>query len=143
MLTGTQIAAAASALADYPITSLGMNCATGPSDMAENVAWLSHNWPRHVSVLPNAGIPTLVQGRTSYPLGPEPFAEAMMKFVREQRLSIVGGCCGTTPRHIEALVRALDGVKSTGREPTRGTPISRGTPVPPLVPSTTSLYEPV
>ncbi|QNN25445.1 methionine synthase [Planctomycetales bacterium ZRK34] len=107
MLTGTEIGAAAVALHNYPILSIGMNCATGPTDMAEHVGWLAKHWDRHISLLPNAGLPSLVAGETVYPLGPKPFAEVMAKFVDQYGLSIVGGCCGTTPGHIEELVKAV------------------------------------
>ena len=100
MLTGTEIAAAAHALKDYPVVSLGMNCATGPEDMADHIKFLARYWPRQISVLPNAGLPTLIAGETVYPLQPEPFSETMEKFIDRFGLSIVGGCCGTTPEHI-------------------------------------------
>ncbi len=124
MLLGTQIEAAAAALRTYPICSLGLNCATGPTEMTEHVHWLGRHWNGHpllspivagshgggrpISVMPNAGLPILVEGRTEYPLKPEPFAEALLKFVEESGVSIVGGCCGTTPAHIAALVKALE-----------------------------------
>lgn len=107
MLLGTEISAAAAALSRYPIMSLGLNCATGPAEMAEHVHWLGRNWPRSISVLPNAGLPELVDGKTKYPLGPEPFAEAMIKFVQRDGVNIVGGCCGTDPHHIAKLVEAV------------------------------------
>ena len=119
MLLGSSIEAAATALAQYPIASLGLNCATGPTEMAEHVNWLGKNWAnvrgrktvtgdeRRVSVLPNAGLPVLVEGRTEYPLKPQPFVEAMLKFVEEAGVSIVGGCCGTTPEHIKLLSEAV------------------------------------
>lgn len=107
MLLGTEIAAAAHALRGFPIASLGLNCATGPVEMVEHVRWLSKHWDRHISIVPNAGLPALVEGRTEYPLGPKPFAEALRKFVREEGVSIVGGCCGTTPEHIRQMVEAV------------------------------------
>lgn len=107
MLLGTAIEAAASALRSYPIASLGLNCATGPTEMGEHLAWLSRHWDRHISVIPNAGLPVLHEGRTQYPLGPADFARALTAFVREHGVSIVGGCCGTTPEHIRALVESL------------------------------------
>jgi 5-methyltetrahydrofolate--homocysteine methyltransferase len=111
MLLGTEIAAAATALAGYPILSLGLNCATGPVEMSEHIAWLGKNWlggpkglpARYVSCLPNAGLPILHEGRTEYPLQPGPFAEAMRRFVEQDGVRIVGGCCGTTPEHIRLL----------------------------------------
>ena len=136
MLTGTEMAAAAVALQGYPIASLGINCATGPTDMAEHVGYLGKAWPRHISVLPNAGLPSLVEGRTEYPLGPQPFADAMAKFVEQHGISIAGGCCGTTPEHIAALVTTV----GTGSS-RFGT--HRATQVIPPPPSSTSLYAPV
>ncbi|MDX2131257.1 MAG: methionine synthase [Planctomycetota bacterium] len=119
MLLGTEIAAAASALAGYPIASLGLNCATGPTEMSEHVGFLGAHWaamgttpdgagPRHISVMPNAGLPVLVDGRTEFPLTPPAFVEAMLKFVERDGVGLVGGCCGTTPAHIGALAKGLE-----------------------------------
>ncbi|MEM9109231.1 MAG: methionine synthase [Planctomycetota bacterium] len=130
MLTGTEISAAAHALKDYPIISLGMNCATGPEDMADHIKYLGRHWPKHISVLPNAGLPTLVAGQTVYPLQPKPFAETMTKFVDRFGLSIVGGCCGTTPEHIR-LVRESIGERPPDTQDKK-----------PMAPSITSLYAP-
>ena len=107
MLLGTEISAAATALKPFPIASLGLNCATGPSEMAEHLRWLGRHWKRPISVLPNAGLPALIDGRTEYPLQPDPFAEAMLRFVEHDGAAIVGGCCGTTPQHIARLVEAV------------------------------------
>ena len=107
MLLGTEIAAAASALSNYPILSLGLNCATGPAQMVEHVQWLGRHWPGMISVVPNAGMPALVDGQTRYPLEPPAFAQEMLRFVDESGVNIVGGCCGTTPQHIEQLVEAI------------------------------------
>ncbi|MDP7347749.1 MAG: homocysteine S-methyltransferase family protein, partial [Phycisphaeraceae bacterium] len=107
MLLGTEISAAAVALGNYPIMSMGLNCATGPTQMAEHVQWLGRHWPGMISVVPNAGMPALVEGKTVYPLAPEPFADAMMRFVEESGVNIVGGCCGTTPDHIAVLVQRI------------------------------------
>lgn len=112
MLMGTSIEAALAALRCYPITSLGLNCATGPVEMGEHVAHLSRHWRadgRYISVIPNAGLPVLVEGRTEYPLTPRPFAETIAHFVREFGVSIVGGCCGTTPEHIRELASMVVG----------------------------------
>jgi len=130
MLTGTEIAAAAHVLAGYPIMSIGMNCATGPEDMAEHIKFLGRHWPKHISILPNAGLPTLVAGETVYPLGPEPFGLTMSKFVDRFGLSIVGGCCGTTPEHIAATRKAV------------GERLADSQTKKPLTPSVTSLYAP-
>ncbi|MDP1660566.1 MAG: methionine synthase [Phycisphaerales bacterium] len=116
MLLGTSIEGAVTALSGFPIMSLGLNCATGPAEMTEHVHYLGKHWgvggysgeARAVSVIPNAGLPALVNGKTEYPLGPVPFAEAMLRFVRQDGVGIVGGCCGTTPEHIAQLVKALE-----------------------------------
>jgi len=121
MLLGTEIAAAATALAGYPILSLGLNCATGPVEMGEHVGWLGKNWgnakatnPRYVSCLPNAGLPILHEGRTEYPLQPAPFVEAMQRFIEKDGVRLVGGCCGTTPEHIRQLAVMAE---EAGRKP--------------------------
>ena len=130
MLTGTEIAAAAHVLKDYPIVSLGMNCATGPEDMADHIKYLAKHWPKHISILPNAGLPTLIAGQTVYPLQPGPFSETMEKFVDRFGLSVVGGCCGTTPEHIRK-VRERVGQRLAKKQDKK-----------PLTPSVTSLYAP-
>ena len=135
MLLGTEIAAAAQALAGYPIASLGLNCATGPEHMSDHVRWLSRNWERPISVVPNAGLPELKDGQTVYPLGPEPFAKEVARFVEEFEVGIVGGCCGTTPEHIRALREAI-GDRAAPRRPK---PLS----VPAMKPACSSLYSPV
>ena len=98
MLLGSDIAAVVNALKPFPIASLGLNCATGPVEMAEHVAYISRNWDRAISVLP-----ILVDGRTEYPLQAKPFREAMRRFIEEFKVSSIGGCCGTTPEHIREL----------------------------------------
>ncbi|MBN2449029.1 MAG: homocysteine S-methyltransferase family protein [Lentisphaeria bacterium] len=116
MLLGTDIAAAAAALEPFPIFSLGLNCATGPADMESHIRWLSHHWPGRISCLPNQGLPEVVDGRTCYRLTPEAFAGEMRRFVTEFGVSLVGGCCGTTPAHIRCLAEALVGVLPRARE---------------------------
>lgn len=116
MLVGSDIAAVAATLEPYPLFSLGMNCATGPQDMMSHVQYLSQHWPRRVSVIPNQGLPQVVDGKTCYPLSPTDFAEQMYGFVVNQGVSIVGGCCGTSPEHIAALVNRLAGVQPKDRE---------------------------
>jgi len=108
MLLGTDIATAASALREYPIAALGLNCATGPLEMAEHLRWLAKNWERYIWVAPNAGLPVLLDGRTEYPLAPGPFAENVFAFVETCGANIVGGCCGTTPEHIRSLVKEIN-----------------------------------
>jgi methionine synthase I (cobalamin-dependent) len=116
MLVGTDISAATATIEPYPVVSLGLNCATGPTDMVSRIQYLSHNWPRRISCIPNQGLPEVVDGRTRYPLEPDEFAQHMKKFVVDFGVSIVGGCCGSTPDHIRALTAELDGVKPGERE---------------------------
>jgi len=135
MLLGTEIAAAAQALAGYPITSLGLNCATGPEHMRDHVRWLGRNWQRPISVVPNAGLPELKDGKTVYPLEPAPFAEEVVKFIDEFEVGVIGGCCGTTPEHIAALREAV-GDRPAPRKP-------KPLDIPAMNPACSSLYAPV
>jgi 5-methyltetrahydrofolate--homocysteine methyltransferase len=116
LLVGSDIAAAAVTLEPFPLFAFGLNCATGPADMTSHIHWLQHNWPRRISVMPNQGLPEIVNGQTAYRLTPAEFARQMKTFVAEYGVSIVGGCCGTTPEHIRALVAALHGVRPAKRE---------------------------
>ena len=130
LLVGTDLAAAAAAIEPFPVFSLGVNCATGPERMRSHVRFLSRRWPGRVSVIPNAGIPQVERGQTVYPLPPEEFARQMREFVVEEGVSIVGGCCGTTPEHIRRLVEALPAAGPPPREPR-------------WIPSLSSLYQSV
>ncbi len=131
MLLGTEIAAAAAALAEYPICSLGLNCATGPTEMTEHVHWLGKHWgamgrvngvgPRPVSVMPNAGLPVVVEGRAEFPLRPGPFADALLKFIDRDGVRIVGGCCGTTAEHIKLLVEGVSELQKAQSDSGSGT----------------------
>ena len=103
MLVGSSIEAAIEALRPLPIASLGLNCATGPVEMVNTVRSLASRWDRHITLMPNAGLPTLVEGKTIYPLSSQGFKDAMELFIREGLISAVGGCCGTTPEHITYL----------------------------------------
>ena len=116
MLVGSDIAAVVTTLEPFPVFSLGLNCATGPQDMVSHVQYLSQHWPQRISVIPNQGLPEVVEGRTHYPLSPDDYADQMYNFVINQGVSIVGGCCGTSPAHIRALVKRLDGVRPCQRE---------------------------
>jgi 5-methyltetrahydrofolate--homocysteine methyltransferase len=116
MLVGSDIAAVAATLEPFPVFSLGMNCATGPEQMASHLRYLSQHWPGRISCLPNQGLPEVVNGRTVYPLKPSQYVEILSKYVREFGVSIVGGCCGTTPEHIAALSAAIKDCKPGRRE---------------------------
>ena len=108
MLLGTEIAAALTALEPYTaIDVVGMNCATGPVEMTEHVRFLCQSSKKFVSVLPNAGLPELRDGKPFYPLTPEEFVRHHTVFVKEFGTNIAGGCCGTTPEHIKQLSDAL------------------------------------
>src|SRR5438132_6933769 len=95
LLVGADIAAAATIIRALDVPMIGLNCATGPREMAEHVKWLGENWPGHVSVQPNAGLPELVAGDTLYPLGAAALAQWLERFVLEDGVNMIGGCCGT------------------------------------------------
>lgn len=115
LLVGTDIAAAAVTLEPFPLFSLGLNCATGPADMESHIRYLSQQWPHRISCMPNQGLPEVVDGKTFYPLSPEDYARHMRQFVEHYGVSVVGGCCGTSPEHIRALAAALKGVTPAAR----------------------------
>ena len=116
LLVGPDIAAAATVVHALDVPLMGLNCATGPQEMAEHVRWLAANWPGLLSVQPNAGLPELVNGATHYPLGAAEMASWIERFVMEDGLNLVGGCCGTSVAHIEALDAMLR--RLGGRRPT-------------------------
>ncbi|MHC4977211.1 MAG: homocysteine S-methyltransferase family protein, partial [Planctomycetota bacterium] len=122
MLVGSDIAAAAQALENFPIIALGLNCATGPDLMGEHLRWLSQHWPRHIMCMPNAGLPRLVDGQAAFPLEPAPYAEQMENFIRELGIAIVGGCCGTTPEHIRQLAQRVESLDIPTRDNPHITP---------------------
>jgi 5-methyltetrahydrofolate--homocysteine methyltransferase len=103
LLVGPDIAAATTVVQALDIPLIGLNCATGPQEMAEHVRWLSRNFPGLLSVQPNAGLPELVDGHTRYPLGAADMATWMERFVEEDGVNLIGGCCGTDTSHIAAL----------------------------------------
>ncbi|HEX9029242.1 MAG TPA: methionine synthase, partial [Anaerolineales bacterium] len=109
MLLGTDISAALTILEDLGIDVIGLNCSTGPEHMREPIQYLGEHAPLPVSCIPNAGLPLNVDGEAVYPLEPEPFAAALTEFVEKNHISIVGGCCGTTPAHLKLLVERLHG----------------------------------
>jgi len=131
MLLGTEMAAAMTALEAYSqVVALGLNCATGPQEMSEHVRYLSAHCDRLLLVQPNAGLPQLVDGRPYYPLTPAELAKWLLEFVVVDGVNIVGGCCGTTPEHMAAVVDAIG-----GRAPTPRRPVTE--------PSVSSLYQSV
>ncbi|MCP4599925.1 MAG: methionine synthase [Proteobacteria bacterium] len=117
MLLGTRIGAVVAVLTQFPIFSLGLNCATGPEEMASHVAYLGRHWPGRISVIPNAGIPEITDGTTVFPLKPDDFATHLKSFVQNHGVSIVGGCCGTTPEHIRRLKKELTDITPSRPNP--------------------------
>lgn len=125
MLMGTEIGAAVTAIDPYDIvTVFGMNCATGPREMEENLRYICQYSPRPVFVMPNAGIPENIGGHTCYKLTPEELETHMRRFITEFGVSIIGGCCGTTAAHIERLARLAEEVRPAAREIDRSPMIS-------------------
>jgi 5-methyltetrahydrofolate--homocysteine methyltransferase len=117
LLVGADIAAAATIVAALDVPLLGLNCATGPREMAEHLKWLGDNWPGRISVQPNAGLPELVGGRALYPLGPAELAQWLKRFVVEDGVNLIGGCCGTEAPHVAALDRMLRDLAEDGFRP--------------------------
>jgi 5-methyltetrahydrofolate--homocysteine methyltransferase len=109
MLLGTEIGAALTALSPLGIEIIGLNCATGPLEMSEHLRYLSQNSKVALSAMPNAGLPVLTSDGAFYPLSAEELAEAHSQFVDDYGLSLIGGCCGTTPEHLKAVVDKLHG----------------------------------
>ena len=105
MLMGSDSEVAVATLLPFEeIDVLGLNCATGPTELAEHIRYFSQTWPRYISCLPNAGLPIMVDGQSHFPLQPNDFAAGMMRFVEDFGVNIVGGCCGTKTTHIKALI---------------------------------------
>jgi len=108
MLFGTDIASAVATLEALPIDVIGLNCSTGPEYMREPVRYLVENSRLPISILPNAGLPINVDGEAVYPMEPQPFSDMVSEFTR-WGVSVVGGCCGTQPDHIDQLYRKIHG----------------------------------
>ena len=134
MLVGTEIGAALTALAPLGIDVIGLNCATGPDLMSEHLRYLSANSPIPISCEPNAGLPQLTADGAYYPLTPVELADAHERFTTEFGLSLVGGCCGTTPEHVALLVERL------GVTPARPHGLAPATRSPRPEPGVASLY---
>jgi len=107
MLLGTDIGAALATLERLPVDAVGLNCSTGPAEMREAVRYLGEKCSHYISCLPNAGMPENEEGRAVYKLSPDAFAGALVEFVLEFGVDMVGGCCGTTPAHIERLSQRI------------------------------------
>src|SRR5882762_3082392 len=116
MLLGTEIGAAHAALEPYDLDILGLNCATGPVEMNDAVRYLGLNSTKDVSVLPNAGLPQNESGRAVYKLTPKELADYHRHFVADYGVRIVGGCCGTTPEHLKAVVDSVSGLQPAKRD---------------------------
>ncbi|WP_424948624.1 methionine synthase [Dermatophilus congolensis] len=131
MLMGSEIGAALTALQALGIDAIGLNCATGPAEMSEHLRYLADHSQIPLSVMPNAGLPELGKDGAYYPLSPEELAEAHERFTTQYGVSIVGGCCGTSPAHLAAVVQAVGGKPVTPRTPeTQATVSSLYTAVP-------------
>ncbi len=110
MLLGSELGAALNMVEAFPgVTAFGLNCATGPVEMAAHVRFLGQTSTRPLSVQPNAGLPVMQHGHAVYQLTPEELAKHHDRFVSESGVALVGGCCGTTPAHIEAVAQAVGG----------------------------------
>ncbi|MFD5510355.1 methionine synthase [Streptomyces sp. NPDC127051] len=117
MLLGSEIGAALTALEPLGIDMIGLNCATGPAEMSEHLRYLARNARIPLSCMPNAGLPVLGKNGAHYPLSAPELADAQETFVREYGLSLVGGCCGTTPEHLRQVVERVRELSPAVREP--------------------------
>ena len=121
MLPGTEISAAYTALEAMHPDVIGINCATGPKEMAEHLRYLSASSEIPISCLPNAGLPSIVDGKMHYDLTPKELADYHKRYITEYGISVVGGCCGTTPEHLKAVIEAIDNlepkIRSVNKEP--------------------------
>ena len=115
MLLGTDVRGALATLEAMNADVIGLNCSTGPDLMRDSVRYLCENASTPVHVIPNAGLPINDGGRTLYPMRPDPFADTLREFVLDFGVNIVGGCCGTPPDHIRALVQAVGRVAPRAR----------------------------
>jgi 5-methyltetrahydrofolate--homocysteine methyltransferase len=116
MLLGSETGAALTTLDALRPDVIGLNCATGPAEMGEHLRYLSARSRVPLSCLPNAGLPSVVEGKMHYDLTPDQLAEHHRRFVTELGIKVVGGCCGTTPAHLKAVVKALAGIVPAPRQ---------------------------
>ncbi|MFB7028629.1 MULTISPECIES: methionine synthase, partial [unclassified Streptomyces] len=117
MLLGSEIGAALTALEPLGIDMIGLNCATGPAEMSEHLRYLARHSRIPLSCMPNAGLPVLTSDGAHYPLSPAELADAQETFVRDYGLSLIGGCCGTTPEHLRQVVERVRDLTPAVREP--------------------------
>ncbi|MFE4413162.1 methionine synthase [Streptomyces sp. NPDC056821] len=117
MLLGSEIGAALTALEPLGIDMIGLNCATGPAEMSEHLRYLSRHARVPLSCMPNAGLPVLTKDGAHYPLTAPELADAQGHFVRDYGLSLVGGCCGTTPEHLRQVVERVRDLSPVERSP--------------------------
>ena len=122
MLLGTEISAVIAALSKYPIASLGLNCATGPIEMSTHLESIVKSWPHRIMCMPNAGLPILVDGESHFPLTPPAMAESLAGFIEKYSVDFVGGCCGTSPEHLEAIASRTRSLKRADRSRSGWTP---------------------
>ncbi|MGW9453873.1 methionine synthase [Streptomyces sp. NPDC055632] len=117
MLLGSEIGAALTALEPLGIDMIGLNCSTGPAEMSEHLRYLARHSRTPLMCMPNAGLPVLTKNGAYFPLTPPEMADAQENFVRDYGLSLVGGCCGSTPEHLRQVVERMRGVTPAVREP--------------------------
>ncbi|MFC8534153.1 methionine synthase [Streptomyces sp. NPDC057249] len=117
MLLGSEIGAALTALEPLGIDMIGLNCSTGPAEMSEHLRYLTRHSRIPLLCMPNAGLPVLTKDGAHFPLDAEGLADAQETFVQEYGLSLVGGCCGTTPEHLRQVVERVRGTVPAARDP--------------------------
>ncbi|MGW3910201.1 methionine synthase [Streptomyces sp. NPDC005070] len=117
MLLGSEIGAALTALEPLGIDMIGLNCSTGPAEMSEHLRYLTRHSRIPLLCMPNAGLPVLTKDGAHFPLDAEGLADAQENFVRDYGLSLIGGCCGTTPEHLRQVVERVNGLTPAERSP--------------------------
>ncbi|KAB1989347.1 methionine synthase [Streptomyces triticiradicis] len=117
MLLGSEIGAALTALEPLGIDMIGLNCSTGPAEMSEHLRYLTRHSRIPLLCMPNAGLPVLTKDGAHFPLDAEGLADAQENFVRDYGLSLIGGCCGTTPEHLRQVVERVNGLTPAERDP--------------------------
>ncbi|WP_405782184.1 methionine synthase [Streptomyces sp. NBC_00859] len=117
MLLGSEIGAALTALEPLGIDLIGLNCSTGPAEMSEHLRYLARHSRTPLMCMPNAGLPVLTKDGAHFPLDPEGLADAQEAFVGDYGLSLIGGCCGTTPEHLRQVVERARALTPASRDP--------------------------